>query len=152
MPVWRCEQVLNSHQSYLLATCTGPYTAHLYNPALWSFICIVSDVASILRQRVQVELPQGLCVLGDAATCFNPIYGQGMTVGIKGAILLRDTLQKRLQGRHFTPKAASSVLSGFSKVSSPCSFLASCCLQQQAAGTDMLTHPSHHVCSWGWSA
>ena len=66
----------------------------------------------------QVELPQGLCVLGDAATCFNPIYGQGMTVGIKGAILLRDTLQKRLQGRKFTPAAASSVLSGFSKVSS----------------------------------
>ncbi len=65
----------------------------------------------------QVELPQGLCVLGDAATCFNPIYGQGMTVGIKGAILLRDTLQKRLQGRKFTPAAASSVLSGLSRVS-----------------------------------
>ena len=66
----------------------------------------------------QVELPQGLCVLGDAATCFNPIYGQGMTVGIKGAILLRDTLQKRLQGRKFTPVAASSILSGLSRVSS----------------------------------
>ncbi len=73
---------------------------------------------------MQVDLPQGLCVLGDAATCFNPIYGQGMTVGIKGAILLRDTLQKRLQGRKFTPAEASSVLSGFSKVRSHGSVLA----------------------------
>lgn len=56
-------------------------------------------------------------MLGDAATCFNPIYGQGMTVGIKGAVLLRDTLQKRLQGRKFSPETASSVLSGFSRVS-----------------------------------
>ena len=64
---------------------------------------------------VQVELPQGLSVVGDAATCFNPIYGQGMTVGIKGAILLRDTLQKRLQGRKFSASEAPSILSGFSK-------------------------------------
>jgi len=54
--------------------------------------------------------------VGDAATCFNPIYGQGMTVGIKGAILLRDTLQKRLQGRTFSSASAASALSGFSKV------------------------------------
>ena len=82
---------------------------------------------------VQVELPQGLCVLGDAATCFNPIYGQGMTVGIKGAILLRDTLQKRLQGRKFTSEPASSVLSGFSRVSSHGLFLlcALCCIRVQ---------------------
>ena len=64
---------------------------------------------------VQVELPQGLCVVGDAATCFNPIYGQGMTVGIKGAILLRDSLRKRLQGRKFSSSEAPSILSGFSK-------------------------------------
>lgn len=68
---------------------------------------------------LQVDLPQGLCVVGDAATCFNPIYGQGMTVGIKGAILLRDTLQQRLQGRKFSSQAATSVLSGFSRVRSP---------------------------------
>ena len=65
---------------------------------------------------LQVDLPQGLCVVGDAATCFNPIYGQGMTVGIKGAILLRDTLQKRLQGRTFSSASAASALSGFSRV------------------------------------
>ena len=56
-------------------------------------------------------------MLGDAATCFNPIYGQGMTVGIKGAVLLRSTLQKRLQGRRFGPGTAGSVLHGFSRVS-----------------------------------
>ena len=68
---------------------------------------------------LQVDLPQGLCVVGDAATCFNPIYGQGMTVGIKGSILLRDTLQRRLQGRKFSSQTATSVLSGFSRVRSP---------------------------------
>jgi len=68
------------------------------------------------KTLLQVDLPQGLCVVGDAATCFNPIYGQGMTVGIKGAILLRDTLQKRLQGRTFSSASAASALSGFSKV------------------------------------
>ena len=65
---------------------------------------------------LQVDLPQGVCVVGDAATCFNLIYGQGMTVGIKGAILLRDTLQKRLQGRTFSSASAASALSGFSRV------------------------------------
>ena len=69
----------------------------------------------LLMSIVQVDLPQGLCVVGDAATCFNPIYGQGMTVGIKGAILLRDTLQRRLQGRKFSSSTAPAVLSGFSK-------------------------------------
>ncbi|CAL5219219.1 g1011 [Coccomyxa viridis] len=76
---------------------------------------VFNRTENVKRSYGQVDLPQGLCVLGDAATCFNPIYGQGMTVGIKGAILLRDTLQKRLHGRKSTPAEASSVLSGFSK-------------------------------------
>jgi hypothetical protein len=46
-----------------------------------------------------------------------------MTVGIKGAILLRDTLQRRLQGRKFSRQTAISVLTGFSRVRSP-----SCCV------------------------
>lgn len=36
--------------------------------------------------------PEGFIVLGDAAASFNPIYGQGMTVAIWGARLLRDLL------------------------------------------------------------
>jgi 2-polyprenyl-6-methoxyphenol hydroxylase-like FAD-dependent oxidoreductase len=36
--------------------------------------------------------PEGLIVLGDAACCFNPIYGQGMTLSVMAAELLEDQL------------------------------------------------------------
>ncbi|MEM7531838.1 MAG: FAD-dependent monooxygenase [Chloroflexota bacterium] len=37
--------------------------------------------------------PQGLIVTGDAACCFNPIYGQGMTTSAMDANALRKTLE-----------------------------------------------------------
>lgn len=67
---------------------------------------------------MQVDLPAGLCVLGDAAVSFNPVYGQGMTVGIKGAILLRDTLCKRLPSGKFSAGDSRVLLQGFGKVTS----------------------------------
>jgi 2-polyprenyl-6-methoxyphenol hydroxylase-like FAD-dependent oxidoreductase len=47
------------------------------------------------------RFPEGLVVLGDAACCFNPIYGQGMSVAAVQALILRDRLR---QGR---PSVAS---------------------------------------------
>ncbi|KAL3145131.1 hypothetical protein ABBQ38_001735 [Trebouxia sp. C0009 RCD-2024] len=40
--------------------------------------------------------PSGLCVIGDAACYFNPINGQGMTVGLMGSHLLSECIQESL--------------------------------------------------------
>jgi 2-polyprenyl-6-methoxyphenol hydroxylase-like FAD-dependent oxidoreductase len=38
------------------------------------------------------RLPRGFIPIGDAMACFNPIYGQGMSVAAYEARALRDTL------------------------------------------------------------
>jgi 2-polyprenyl-6-methoxyphenol hydroxylase-like FAD-dependent oxidoreductase len=47
------------------------------------------------------RLPEGLVAIGDAVCAFNPVYGQGMTVALAEAIVLRDCLR---QGREGLPK------------------------------------------------
>ncbi|DBB05481.1 TPA: hypothetical protein ACH3X1_012440 [Trebouxia sp. C0004] len=42
--------------------------------------------------------PNGLCVIGDAVCCFNPINGQGMTVGLMGSQLLAKCIGEQLEG------------------------------------------------------
>jgi hypothetical protein len=82
-----------------------------------------------------VELPAGLCVLGDAVASMNPVHGQGMTVGVKSALLLRDCLRARLGGRKYSEAAAapskSAVFEGFGKVG------------------DNKLKTSHHICCPG---
>jgi 2-polyprenyl-6-methoxyphenol hydroxylase-like FAD-dependent oxidoreductase len=45
-------------------------------------------------ERLEV-FPRGLLPIGDAVCRFNPIYGQGMTVAVKEACILKDVLQSR---------------------------------------------------------
>lgn len=57
------------------------------------------------------RLPDGLLVCGDAISSFNPIYGQGMTVGALDALAMRDCLRhgtRRLPARYFR-KASKAV-------------------------------------------
>ncbi len=43
--------------------------------------------------------PEQFVVLGDAACCFNPVYGQGMTVAAQGALVLDQSLRQGRAGR-----------------------------------------------------
>lgn len=45
------------------------------------------------------RLPEGLFVLGDAACAFNPVFQQGMSTALLGAVTLRGVLQGRRRQR-----------------------------------------------------
>jgi 2-polyprenyl-6-methoxyphenol hydroxylase-like FAD-dependent oxidoreductase len=46
-----------------------------------------------------VHLPDRLLVVGDSACAFNPVYGQGMTVGAKTGVALDEQLERHRQKR-----------------------------------------------------
>ncbi|MCW2632380.1 MAG: putative FAD-binding protein, partial [Pseudonocardia sp.] len=57
--------------------------------------------------------PAGLLVVGDALCAFNPVYGQGITVAAREALLLRSALTSGFESHH-----AQKLLRRFTSVTS----------------------------------
>ncbi|KAK9844050.1 hypothetical protein WJX81_003008 [Elliptochloris bilobata] len=104
------------------------FARSLPTPDIYDTICAAEPRSAIsLYARTQnerkhyesVDMPDGLAVLGDAACCFNPIYGQGMTVGILGALELQQLLATRLAGRRGDRSATIAALAGVAKEFQP---------------------------------
>jgi 2-polyprenyl-6-methoxyphenol hydroxylase-like FAD-dependent oxidoreductase len=69
---------------------------------LLSRVTPLSDVTvshSTVNQRRRYERmrvwPEGLVVLGDALATYNPLYGHGMSVAARHALVLRDEITRR---------------------------------------------------------
>ena len=55
------------------------------------------------------SFPDGFVVLGDAASAFNPVYGQGMSVAGLSALVLREWLQEGGTSASFQKRLAEAV-------------------------------------------
>ena len=79
------------------------FASQLSDPILYNAIRKLEPVSQIFGYRRTENQwrhferlknwPAGFLVMGDAACCFNPIYGQGMTTAAMGAVLLDEQLQ-----------------------------------------------------------
>jgi 2-polyprenyl-6-methoxyphenol hydroxylase-like FAD-dependent oxidoreductase len=78
------------------------YLRHLVTPTVYNRIRNTKPVGKLVRYGFAESVrrhfeqmdnfPDGLIPFGDAVCRFNPIYGQGMTVAAKEAVLLHDLL------------------------------------------------------------
>jgi len=57
------------------------------------------------RRYERLHLPDGFIAVGDSVATFNPIYGHGMTVGVRGVAALKAELQRR----HYYPGTSRQV-------------------------------------------
>ncbi|WP_051267236.1 FAD-dependent oxidoreductase [Nakamurella lactea] len=77
----------------------GPVTHHGHPSSLWRHY-----------ERLR-RFPSGLLVLGDATCALNPVYGLGMTIAARQALLLRDLLtdEQPVRPQRFLAAAARPV-------------------------------------------
>ncbi len=79
------------------------FARSIRNPIIYKFIKETQPISPVyvyrrtenrLRHYDKLSrLPDGIVAIGDAVCSFNPVYGQGMTVGALGAIALDECLQ-----------------------------------------------------------
>ena len=58
-----------------------------------------ANTANMRRHYDSVALPDRLLAVGDSACAFNPVYGQGMTVGAQTAVALHEQLERHRRKR-----------------------------------------------------
>ncbi|MFG2907764.1 FAD-dependent oxidoreductase [Kitasatospora sp. NPDC048286] len=69
-----------------------------------------------VRRHYERSSPDGLVVVGDAASTFNPVYGQGVTVALFCARELRRTAKRHGGIGHATARAARHAVAAASKI------------------------------------
>ncbi|MFJ8473277.1 FAD-dependent monooxygenase [Kitasatospora sp. NPDC094011] len=69
-----------------------------------------------VRRHYERSCPEGLVVVGDAASTFNPVYGQGVTVALFCAQALRRTATRHGGIGHATAREARRGVTAASKV------------------------------------
>jgi 2-polyprenyl-6-methoxyphenol hydroxylase-like FAD-dependent oxidoreductase len=80
------------------------YSARLDGPELHRLITKAEPLTEPVRYRIGPSvrrryekcdrLPEGFLAIGDALCCFNPVYGQGMTLAALSAQVLADCLEQ----------------------------------------------------------
>ncbi|CAL5222755.1 g5166 [Coccomyxa viridis] len=73
-------------------------------------------IENVRRYYEHVRLPDRLCVLGDSAAAFNPVYGQGMTVSAVEAEALHNLLKEKAGTGKVPSKAISGVSAAFQRM------------------------------------
>lgn len=66
--------------------------------------------SSLRRLYEDVAMPERLLVMGDAACCFNPLYGQGISVAVAEAAALGRLLDQRSRDAAAAAAAASGAV------------------------------------------
>lgn len=79
------------------------FARSLRSPLLYETIKDAEPLTPLVANRTSANVwhhferlarwPDGFVVLGDAACAFNPVYGQGMSVAAKEAVILNDVLR-----------------------------------------------------------
>ncbi|MFE4518515.1 FAD-dependent oxidoreductase [Kitasatospora sp. NPDC056783] len=69
-----------------------------------------------VRRHYERSSPDGLVVVGDAVSTFNPVYGQGVTVALFCARELRRTARRHGGIGHATARAARRAVATVSKI------------------------------------
>ena len=58
-----------------------------------------ANTANLRRHYDRAQLPDRLLAVGDSACAFNPVYGQGMTIGALTAVAVHDQLERQCRER-----------------------------------------------------
>jgi pimeloyl-ACP methyl ester carboxylesterase/2-polyprenyl-6-methoxyphenol hydroxylase-like FAD-dependent oxidoreductase len=96
------------------------FAQSLRSPILWEAIREAEPQTGITAyRRTENQIrhhdalrrwPDGFIVTGDAACCFNPIYGQGMTVAGQDALVLREWLADGTSTHEFQRRLSKALV------------------------------------------